>query len=190
MVPSPLPLLLALVGVLVVIIAIAVLAVRRARQAPPLPPPVDEALCDLLDETLVKELRDLLPRYAGSSVWVRRAQGEVEQLEVGGYCRAVLRREIRSGTELSIGEQPGPPWMPAGADPLFGLVRKLRAFEERLEAQFADVEALKRALDGYVSPRGFAGRLATTFTLLIVILVLCMMLVAYYTGEALLAVRH
>jgi hypothetical protein len=181
---SPAPVFVALAASLVGIVVVALLAVWRAHSTPPLPPPLEGALAELLAGVPADELRQLLPRYRDTSVWVVRARGEVARLEAGEYCRGVLAREIRERTEIRVGGEPGPPWGHAGDDPLFAFLQRVRAFEKRLESQFADIEALARALEQHAGARTFVGRLTVTFTLLILILVLCMMLVAYYGRSA------
>lgn len=178
--PSLTPLILTVAGLVVGVIVVAGLAVWRARRAPPLPRPLEEALGELLEGLSAEELRGLLPPYAATSIWVRGPHGQVDELDAEGYCRAVLSREIRGGTEIRVGESAGPPWLCARDDVLFAFLQRVRAFEQELEAQFADVEALTQALAQHVGAKRFIGRVTAVFVLLIVILVLCMMLMAYY----------
>ena len=180
MAPSLTPLVLTVAALVVGVIVVALLAVWRARRAPSLPRPLEDALGELLEGLSAEELRDLLPRYAATSVWVRGPRGQVDELDAEGYCRAVLSREIRGGTEICVGESAGPPWLRAEQDALFTFLQRVRVFQQELEAQFADVEALTKALEQHVGAKRFIGRVTAVFILLIVILVLCMMLMAYY----------
>jgi len=169
-----------MVAAIAAIVAVIVAVSVRLRRPPPLPPSLEETLQGLFEGDELARLREVLPRYSEATIWVQQARGATEGLDYRGYCRGVLEGAIRGGTQIRLGPDPGPPWQRAEQDELFGVLQRLRDFEKHLEAQFTDVQKLTQSLEQYVGVKRSVNRVTAAAVLLVLLLVFCIALLAYY----------
>ena len=172
---------IALIGMIVALFAL------RGWRRPPLPPTFEEAAWRLFEAVELGHLRDVLVRHREARIWVELPRGEVKEVDCQGLCRDVLEGEIRGGTRLRIGPEPGPPWVQAAEDELFQALERLREFQQQVESQFTDVQKLSQALQEHVGVKRSLSRVTGAAVMLVLLLILWLVLVGYYTVMAWLA---